>query len=29
MDAEIICQAGRTLQGHTGATQCRPGAARG
>ena len=27
MDAEIICQAGRTLQGHTGATQCRPGAA--
>lgn len=29
MDAEIICQAGRTLQGHTDATQCRPGAVRG
>ena len=23
MDAEIICQAGRTLQGHTGTAQCR------
>ena len=28
MDAKAICQAGRTLQGHTGTAQCRQGIAR-
>lgn len=28
MDAEIICQAGRTLQGFTGTAQCRQGTTR-